>query len=147
MQYVVLWRRKQHIAGNHFASWRHLSVSCQVDLLDFCAFLWTVNILTSVCISSILFSINFKVLLRRIWPIIKSFFRLWSFPLFLWPNCLTLGWYCWENCIHENFKLFYSTFGVQQVSCAKSPQWGHVFVNVSKVASFSMIKNIKLVDI
>ena len=45
------------------------------------------------------------------------------------------------------FKLFYSTFGVQLVSCAKSPQWGHVFVNVSKVASFSMIKNIKLVDI
>ena len=32
-----------------------------------------------------------KVLLRRIWPIIKSFFRLWSFPLFLWLNCLTLG--------------------------------------------------------
>lgn len=60
-----------------------------------------------------------KVLLRRIWPIIKSFFRLWSFPLFLWLNCLTLGWYCWENCIHENFKLFYSTFGVSEL-CKKS---------------------------
>ena len=28
---------------------------------------------------------------------IKSFFSLWSFPLFSWPSCVNQGWYCREK--------------------------------------------------
>ena len=38
-----------------------------------------------------------KVLTRRIFLSIKSFFSWWSFTLFLWPYFLIQGWYCIEK--------------------------------------------------
>ena len=38
-----------------------------------------------------------KVLTRRIWLLIKSFFHWWSFPLFSWPWCMIQEWFCNEK--------------------------------------------------
>ena len=37
------------------------------------------------------------VLTRRICLTIRSFFRWWSFPVFLCPSCAIRGWYCKEK--------------------------------------------------
>ena len=38
-----------------------------------------------------------KLLTRRIYITIKNFFSEWSFSLFSWPECVSLGWYCREK--------------------------------------------------
>ena len=61
---------------------------------DFYSSMYT---LTLVCKFSILFSIHFMLLPRRIHLLIKSFLSLQSLPSFSWPWYLIQGWYYWKK--------------------------------------------------